>query len=188
MWSTVTGEKTSRLSEVFLLLFLVNRTHSPRVGSLMADKSSPSTETKTAYQRRRPPSPASARGLKSTMVNSARSSSPLTSRSMSSSASGPIPISSRPKWDDTPQRARPPALRGLRSDSEPWSRDEFVYNRRAVMLSDYHGFFDIEARSPYSPHRLKMNEMRKTAYLDRWNQKFEDAAGTLNHHDGNPFT
>ena len=79
-------------------------------------------------------------------------------------------------------------MRGIRNATEPWSRDEHVYNRRAVMLSDLHGFFDIESRSPYSPHRLRMDELRKTAYLDRWNQKFEIAAGTLDQHDGNPFT
>ena len=154
-----------------------SKTSSPRTGS-----------PKTAYARRRPASPVSARSMNSTMVNSARGSSPFSARSASSSSSGPLPVSARPKWDDTPQRARPPALRGLRNAIEPWAKDEEVYNRRAVMLSEYHGFFDIEARSPYSPHRLKMNEMRLTAYKDRWNQKFEIQAGTLDMHDGNPFT
>jgi hypothetical protein len=85
-------------------------------------------------------------------------------------------------------RSRPPALRGLLSDREPFTKDEESYNKKAAMLSELDGHFDIEARNPYCPARVREEERRRTGYMDRWNQKFEIAEGTLDEHDGNPFT
>ena len=85
----------------------------------------------------------------------------------------PIPLSARPKWDDTPLRPRPPALRGLSNfGSEPWARDEIVYNRRFRTWSDFTGYFDVEERSPYAPTRMLETEQRQVRYMDRWNQKY----------------
>lgn len=67
-------------------------------------------------------------------------------------------------------------------------RDEFVYNRNFSMWSEYDGRFDIEERSPYTAHRVRMMRNQREAYMDRWNQKFMTEKGALNQYDGNPFT
>ena len=40
------------------------------------------------------------------------------------------------------------------------------------MWSDYDGHFDMESRNPNNPYRVRMAQMRREAYMDRWNQKF----------------
>lgn len=155
----------------------------------------------------RSPSPSSASGSSGT-PRSARgtprsASAPRSSRSATPSGSlssrGSILLHERPAWDGTPLRARPPALRGLLAHqrggrspdgwgSEPWARDETVYNQRFGMWSDYDGHFNIGERFEYSPVRVRMLEMRKTDYIGRWNNKFEQIAGKIDRFDGNPFT
>lgn len=88
-------------------------------------------------------------------------------------------------WDDTPHRSRPPALRGLlvrhlHWREEPayttgWQRDESIYNKKYDGWSEYDGHFYLgaEGRSEYLPERMKEKEERRTAYLARWNAKFE---------------
>ena len=99
---------------------------------------------------------------------------------------GPASARPRPPWDDTPLRSRPPALMGLLVTTERWARDELVYNRRFNMQCDYDGHFAVE--SPFAPNRMIMAEIRKEAYLGRVNQKQMQITGTLDMHDGNPFT
>jgi hypothetical protein len=88
-------------------------------------------------------------------------------------------------WDDTPHRSRPPALKGLlvrhyhwRQEppySTGWQRDEGVYNKKFDGWSDYDGHFYLgtQGRSEFLPERMKEKEEKKTAYLARWNAKFE---------------
>ena len=87
------------------------------------------------------------------------------------------------RWDETTYRARPPALRGLRTHHEwlpqdppfqpPWAYDESVYNLKFQMWSSYDGHFGgAEARSEYLPERMHMKEQRKQADLSRWHDKF----------------
>lgn len=83
---------------------------------------------------------------------------------------------------------------------EPWAKDEFVYNRRAPMLSEYHGFYDLIERDDQEPGRLLRLEIRRTDYFGRWNNKFietntqlggnSQSGGLLqaNPFDRNPFT
>lgn len=100
-----------------------------------------------------------------------------------------MPLGMRPAWDDTPLRKRPPALRGLRMENnEPWARDETVYNHRFAMWSEMDGHFNLKERYEYATVRVTELEQRKTAYVGRWNNKFEQIAGKLQAHDGNPFT
>lgn len=113
------------------------------------------------------PKPQSARGAR---PHSARAASPKGSARRGRS---PKPISERPKWDDTPLRSRPPALRGLSNfGTEPWARDEIVYNQRFRMWSDFSGHFDLAERSPYEHTRVLEAEQRQVSYMDRWNNKF----------------
>ena len=114
------------------------------------------------------------------------SASGSSSRSSRAGSPGPSSARPRPKWDDTPLRSRPPALKGLLVKNEPWARDELVYNRRFNMQCDYDGHFAVE--SPFAPNRMIMAEIRKEAYLGRVNQKQMQITGTLDMHDGNPFT
>ena len=88
-------------------------------------------------------------------------------------------------WDDTPHRSRPPALKGLlvrhihwRQEpaySTGWQRDEEVYNKKFDAWSEYDGHFYLgtAGRSEFLPERMKEKEEKRTAYLARWNAKFE---------------
>ena len=87
------------------------------------------------------------------------------------------------KWDETPYRARPPALRGLRAHHDwlpqdapfqpPWAYDESVYNVKFQMWSAYDGHFGtLEDRSEFHPERVHMREQRKQADMCRWFDKF----------------
>lgn len=73
-------------------------------------------------------------------------------------------------------------------NNEPWARDEAVYNHRFTMWSEMDGHFDLKERFEYAPVRVTELEQRKTAYVGRWNNKFEQIAGKIQAHDGNPFT
>ena len=104
---------------------------------------------------------------------SRRSRTPSSAR-ISQTRRGGKSLADRPQWDDTPLRPRPPALRGLASTgSEPWSRDEIVYNRRFRMWSEYDGYFDLAERSPYAPTRVLLTEQKQVSYMDRWQDKFK---------------
>lgn len=48
--------------------------------------------------------------------------------------------------------------------------------------------FNVPDRYEYAPVRVCMLEMRKTDYMGRWNNKFEQIAGKIDRFDGNPFT
>mmetsp|Transcript_69506 Transcript_69506/g.137836 ORF Transcript_69506/g.137836 Transcript_69506/m.137836 type:complete len:202 (-) Transcript_69506:478-1083(-) len=116
------------------------------------------------------------------------------------------PVEGRKPWDDSPHRARPPALRGLLLHDpimdpwlEPFARDEATYHKRFSMWSTDEGRFDAMARHPFLPERLRMAEIRKTDYMGRWNNKFvamgtqiggqhESGGYVYNNYDGNPFT
>ena len=37
------------------------------------------------------------------------------------------PMTNRPEWNSTPLRKEPPALRGIKTNREPWAKDEGVY-------------------------------------------------------------
>ena len=37
------------------------------------------------------------------------------------------PMAPKPEWNATPHRSAPPALRGLKTNREPWSKDDKVY-------------------------------------------------------------
>ena len=137
---------------------------SPETAPAAADKGASSARTPRTRQQL-------AARSRSTPMTSARSSN-LSARSLRST--GTIPISERPKWDDTPLRARPPALRGLTNLTEPWARDEIVYNDRFNMRSEYTGDFDLEERTAYLPHRMRYIEIRRTDYTNRWQEKFLD--------------
>lgn len=83
-----------------------------------------------------------------------------------------------------------PKLKGL---SEPWARDEAVYNERFDMWSDYDGHFDLFERRDTNAERVRGHELMKVDYMDRWNNKFTDIASRASGHDanrfdGNPFT
>ena len=60
-----------------------------------------------------------------------------------------------------------------------WQQDESVYNRKFTMWSSYDGHFGNEDydivpyRSEYLPDRIQEREQRRTAYMDRWNAKFQ---------------
>jgi hypothetical protein len=94
--------------------------------------------------------------------------------SRSTPVSSPISSSIKPAWNDSPLRPRPPSLRGLQCQgTEPWSRDEAVYNRRFTMWSEYDGLYCADSRSPYTPSRVAMSELRRTEYMGRVTNKFE---------------
>ena len=87
------------------------------------------------------------------------------------------------RWDDTPYRARPPALRGLRAHHDwlpvdppylpPWAYDESVYNVRFQMWSAYDGHFGtIDDRAEYKPERVYELQQRKQRDMSRWYDKF----------------
>ena len=64
-------------------------------------------------------------------------------------------------------------MRGLSNfGTEPWARDEIVYNQRFRMWSDFSGHFDLAERSPYEHTRVLETEQRQVSYMDRWNNKF----------------
>jgi len=83
-----------------------------------------------------------------------------------------------------------PNLKGL---SEPWARDEQVYNKRFDTWSDFNGHYDLIARRETIPERVREHELRKVDYMDRWNNKFTDISARnsgrdVNRYDGDPFT
>ena len=56
------------------------------------------------------------------------------------------------------------------------------------MSSRVDSHFNVPDRYEYAPVRVCMLEMRKTDYMGRWNNKFEQIAGKIDRFDGNPFT
>jgi len=83
--------------------------------------------------------------------------------------------------------------------TEPFAKDESVYNRRFAMWSDEEGVYDLPERDRFLPQRLVLDDMRRTDYFGRWNNKFvemgtqiggqhESGGYTYNNFDGNPFT
>ena len=118
--------------------------------------------------------PSSASASSNPPPPSARSRNSSARRGPNSARSSVSNFANRPAWDDTPLRARPPALRGLLTTrcSEPWAKDELVYHRRFPTWSNYDGHFEADARAEHEEGRLCMAEIRQTAYMDRWNNKF----------------
>lgn len=74
------------------------------------------------------------------------------------------PMTHRPEWNSTPLRGQPPALRGIKTNREPWAKDLDIYDR---------GMTGHGAKPNKSPQRGKTPpspEQMEAQYQDEYNK------------------